>query len=386
MDEKQALALFAGGDEDQARNAFEFLAPVARRCLESFLRPCLKDSNLREDFLQEALYRVYRGRHTFQDKGLEAWHGFLRRTAKNVCLDHCDRAAYKREVSPGEWESGETADPSPSLLGTIIDALQTETARRQADHIWLGLDPAVPAEVHTRRLLAAQYFYLDSVPWNTVLQLLPPPRPGEPPLTRARLDTWLADPAVLRHLAYSTLYFDGDRLAAHLLGFEELGDLYAAVYASENADPAAHGPGGWTWGETRVILWRFRSALPLDRIRERLDCPLSDKELMELSERTRACFPFKDQMLALMTALGASGREALTDKKLWQRLAFQYFYGGDLPHKDIQDRIQPAYRLIVGGNDAGITLSMLNAWLSGHRLLDRLAQACRGEEGGDDDE
>lgn len=68
---------------------------------------------------------------------------------------------------------------------------------------------------------------------------------------------------------------------------------------------------------------------------------------------------------------------------LWQRLAFQYWYRDSLPHKDIHDRIQPAYRHVAEPAHPEITLGRLNVWLSNGRLLERLARAVRSREGGE---
>lgn len=177
---------------------------------------------------------------------MEAWRGFLKTTARRCCVDLFRRRS--EATLDGAILDETAADEGADTLGALMDALEMQALHHHADILWLGLDPVLSPEAHTRRLLAAQLFYLDGLPWKTVLPLLGPPRPGEPPLTRAALDVWLTDPGVLRHLAYHTLYYDNDRLAAFLLGLDTPGELDAVSRASA-ASPTlprdrADGPGG----------------------------------------------------------------------------------------------------------------------------------------------
>lgn len=130
-----------------------------------------------------------------------------------------------------------------------------------------------------------------------------------------------------------------------------------------------------------MILWRYRHGLLHEQILQRDDCAFSPQLLTELIDRTLACFPFSQEMLSLLAALGTRGRQALMERGLWQRLAFQYKYRDSLPHQDIQDRTQPAYRQVAEADHPEITLGMLNVWLSNGRLLERLGRFVRGQEG-----
>ena len=65
---------------------------------------------------------------------------------------------------------------------------------------------------------------------------------------------------------------------------------------------------------------------------------------------------------------------------IWSRLAFEYRYRHTLPHRDIQERIHPAANVV----HYEINLKMLNSWLSGGRMLDRVRQYHEKRHGGQD--
>lgn len=309
MGENQALAQFAIGDEESARQAFDILSIHARPYLHTYLRAkglADEQKDIREDVVQDTLSRVWGTRRSYRNEGVEAWRGFLKKIAHNCLVDTIRRRQSHPETLLDETYVGECAD----MLGAVLNAQEQQTLGRHADILWLGLDSTFPFEAHTPRLLAAQLFYLDGLPWNQIPRLLGPPKLGEPPLTRATLDAWLADPGVLRHLAYHTLYYNNDRLAAFLLGLDAPGDLDAVRRTAADAAPDALGPGGWTWAETSVILWRYRHALLHNHILQRDDCALSSELLTDLIDRTLACFPFSKEMVSLLNTLGrGDGRQ-----------------------------------------------------------------------------
>jgi DNA-directed RNA polymerase specialized sigma24 family protein len=384
--EQEDLERFAGVDEAAAREAFARLCVDGRRILEAFLKRRVENDQDREDAIQDALANVWKARARFRNQGGAAWRGLLRLTAMRCWLDRVGRTAGR----PSEPEDAleqlpdedlPTADDVISQVSLAIDAGRLYD---QANVLWLALDPAVSPTVHTRQLLAAQLFYLDREPWDQVLRLLPPEAPGEPPLTREVLDCWLSHAGVLRLLAYQTLYFSNHRLAACILGLPESTEpraLDEMMRLAVREDPGPAAPGGWKWPVVVVLLWRYRSALTAREILSRSDCPYDPDALEGVLVRSAALLPFSTEMAKLLSALARAprAREALGAPGLWQRLAFQYRYQDDLPQRDIQERTAPAAEQV----GYSITPGVLNVWLSGGRLLRRLAQSCPAQENRD---
>ena len=385
VEESLALTQFTGSNEKVARRAFDCLSEQRRGYLDAYLRHATGlNADDRADVIQAAFHQVWRARSSFQGRGIPAWLGYLKTVARRCCVDLLrTRTETTLDYSLEDTAEEGSEDPTYDALTALMDAAEAGDIRHRADILWLGLDPALSPEAHTRRLLAAQLSYLDGgLPWDTVLRLLGPDPPGEPPLRRAALDEWLADPGVLRHLAYTTLLYGNDRLAGRLLSLpadppdrEALDALERQAALSESVEEKA---GDWTWAEVAVILWRYRHALLTEQILQREDCRLERDVLTALLDRTVKCFPFSEEMWSLLAALsgplGSRTVDILRHRGLWQRLAFQYRYQEDLPHLDIRDRLQPAAKHV----QTEITPGMLNVWLSNGRLLERLARACRG--------
>lgn len=376
MNESEDLALFAGDDESAAGAAFERLSVRARRFLFVCLRERGVDPESREDVVQEALARIWRSRSRYHNQGVAAWYGLLRQTAFRCYLDMIQARGgsgpVEFQVDDLPEETLRVVDTLMSQVSAVIDSGKLQNA---ADALWLEVKPGRET---TRRLLAAQLYYLDGEPWDRVLRLLPAGSADEPPLSRSELDDWLTDPGTLRLLAYHTLYYSNDELAAALLAVPDAEPVELAVLMRRAlaASPTEQAGKGWTWGEVRVILWRYRYGLLVEQILSRGDCSHDPAELAELLVRTLAQFPFSKEMERLVArlegAVGGEARRILATPGLWQRLAFQYRYADELPHRDIGERLEPA----AGQVDYRITPAMLNIWLAGRRLLTRFADFC----------
>lgn len=374
MELEEALRDFAGADESRKDAAFGLLCATSRARLHHRLRRCLPDHQDREDVIQVTFLQIWEMRTQFVDRGLGAWHTYLYRALWNTAIDMLRRRKPHLsiwELAAGQPEAAPASLPDPADLRRLYQI---------ANLIWLQLNPDLPPDLHDRQLLAARLHYLESVPWEELLMLLPP-YPGQQPLTRATLDDWLEHPGVLRYLAFDTLYCTGAELTAHLLGVP---DACGATFArwmrlSRQDEPEEPAPADLDWRTVRVVLQRFYYGLSVDAIVERSDPPLSEGFVQEISDRFTAQFPFSHQMQTLCTALrrlpGQKGIGCLAEPGLWQRLAFQYRYAEDLPMRDVRERIvAPAQ--VVGYK---ITPAMIQMWFSSERLLKRFMKHVQGE-------
>ncbi len=363
------MTLLASPDEDLARDAFGYLFDLSRPYLDRYLQhTCnLWDSQARADVAQTSSLRLWSARQSFENKGASGWRAWIKRTAFRCFVDYL--RTQRRLVSEDEFDVYGVPHEERSIVDAVLISAESDLSSR----------------IHDRRLLAAELFYVDREPWTVVLRLLGPTPPGEPALTRAELDRWLSDPGVLRHLAFRALYYDSDRLAAHLLGLPDAAQrderaraLDALMDRAANSDPAAlcEATGNrFNWGEVMILLWRFRNAMSVEQIHGRLDRAVTDEAIRTLVEQCVAAFPFASAMqrfLAHLEAGQASVNPAslLAAPGLWQRLALEYRYRDDLAHRDIEERIRPA-SAVVGYE---VTPGMLNVWLSNGRLIKRLAR------------
>ncbi|MDW8366093.1 MAG: sigma factor [Abditibacteriales bacterium] len=377
-----ALDIFTSAEEDAAWRAWERLRTLSQRYLWKCLREwgCYNPDD-QQDVIHNAFLRIWNARTRFQNKGVAAWRAYVKMTAHRCFVDQW-REKQRVPLVEGEegedWDWSQVRDEEMPDVVSLINSLLGNELFHCANVLWLGLDPTLPAEVHHRQLLAAQLYYLDGDSWEQVCDTLPS-------LTRETLDAWLSHAGVIRYLAYQEIYYSNESLARHLLGapaadLDEL--MRQATYAASEAQP----PPGWTWDAVKVILWRYRNGLTVDQILQRLDCPYSREDLQALLDRLTALLPFSSQMVRVLSALdrapGLDARSVLGGRGLWQRLVFQYRYGDDLPHRDIQERTQPAAEHV--GYE--VRLDVLNVWLSGGRLLRQLAEFYRQVRGEIDDE
>ena len=362
--EEPLLRLFAEPDEVRAGRAFAELARPARGWLHARLRSALPDPGEREDVIQETLCAVWQYRARYRPRGVAAWYALLRRAAHHRLIDRA------RARGPATVELSEDFEPPAPEVTEEEEfrrfcAVEARRLRRLADALWLGFSPTENPRKTTRRLLAAQLFYRDGLPWQAVLRILAGSGRGTGPHSRQELDEWLAAPAAARQLAFSHLYCSGEALERLLVG-------------TEDERPVAAGS-----PEASAVGWRYRLGLPVEQVLARRDCCLSREALLALHDRCRAAFPFERLMNELLEALERhpTGHRELADAGLWKRLVFEYSYRDGLTQRDILDRLQPAaarasYRLTAG---------MLNVWLSNGRLTQSLSRflALHTPEAGD---
>src|SRR5262245_21695712 len=89
--ESDALAIFAGDDEDAARRAYEWLSQRSRPVLNRLLvKNGFSDARyreLREDAVQHALVKTWAYHGRFDNRGVAAWYKYLQTAATNYLLD-----------------------------------------------------------------------------------------------------------------------------------------------------------------------------------------------------------------------------------------------------------------------------------------------------------
>jgi len=380
MDESAALEIFAGADEDAAWQAWERLRALSRRYLEKCLRDwgCHSPDD-QQDVIHNAFLKVWNARARFQNRGVAAWRAYVKMIAHRCFIDQL-RERQRLPMVEGEEEEdwSQVSDEEMPTVVSLINRLLGNELFHFASVLWLGLDPALPEEVHHRQLLAAQLYYLDGDSWEQVCDTLPS-------LTRETLDEWLSHPGVIRYLTYQELYYSNESLARHLLN-APAADLDELMRQATRAASEVAPPPGWTWEEVKVILWRYRNGLLMEQILQRLDCPYPREDLRALLDRLTGLLPFSSQMAKVLSALdrapGLDAPAVLGGRSLWQRLAFQYRYWDDLAHRDIQERTQPS----AGQVGYEVKLDVLNVWLSNGRLLRQLAEFYRRVRGETDDD
>ncbi|MEJ5252230.1 MAG: RNA polymerase sigma factor [Chthonomonadetes bacterium] len=379
----RAIDLLTSPNEDRAREAWEQLWEISRPYLLRYLSTWLHNPDDREDVIQDAFLRVWTFRTRFRNQGEQAWFAFIRRTAYRCMVDM--RRRYVQEtLSLDDVEESEIAGIT-DVADSLAAAMLAHELYSAADILWLGLSPQVSPQTRQVQLLAAQLYYLHEASWQEVMRLL---APSGVRVDRRTLGAWLSDTGVLRSLCYHELYYSNDRLAGSLLQLPEpysekqMDVLVQYIMQGLNLDGL---PDGMSRDEAWLILWRYRYALPPNKILQRTDCPYQAEQMQVLLERLHQQLPFRQRMDYLLSRFeqtpGVNIPDVLHEAGLWQRLALQYCYHDDLSHVDIYERMAPA------AERAGycLTMGMLNVWLSNGRLVQKLARFYRQWKGVTDD-
>jgi DNA-directed RNA polymerase specialized sigma24 family protein len=389
--EEHALSLLSGADEAVAQRAFMFLTDLSRSYLENYLRGLSRTLTADDigDLVQTVCLKIWSVRLSLHFSSKAAWHVYARRAAYHAFLDLMRQR--KRLPDTQEYDLNAVPQEERPLADAVLLLLENRALDEMADIAILGLPKDLPPREWKRRLLAAQLYYEDRLPLSRIREMV-----GEPMPTRAELDAWLIAPTTLRHLAATALYFGNDRLAFHLLFHALPSDSGEAIpdaeectaflaRASEELHHWARGAttdrdrlGAWDRAESLILLWRYRYGFSEEHILSREDCPLPPDVVNTLTARLRTLLPFHSRMSDLLVQLTAfvnarELRKNFAAPALWQRLSFSYRYRDDLPHRDILERIHPAATQV----DANVTPTMLTAWLSGGRLLNKIAKIAR---------
>ena len=383
MDLERAVKQLISAQDTEASKAYGELFAQTSTLIEKHLgrRFSTVSADVREDSTHETLVKIWKHRKVLRWKGEASWNAFVCCVARRCVIDQIK--SVKEVEFPQEFDP-----PAPHhFMPEIEDSLAMKMIYQAADLLWLGLDPALTPETHIRQALAAQFVYLDGVPWEELIDLLPPERPGDPRLTEETLNIWLTHPGVFRALAYHELYASYDRLTCHLLGAamaladssdtlsDHLDKIYQISCEQRMRESVSPLNCDWNWREITLIFLIFRYGFTQEQILRREDFSFSNEEIEALTVKSHALFPFIQQMNQLMKALEdvAVRDEALADTGLWKRLVFQYELSDKLHHKAILHRIQGAAD--VAG--VAITQNTLQAWISNRRLWDSLVKFCR---------
>jgi DNA-directed RNA polymerase specialized sigma24 family protein len=363
MEAQRSIEVFLGRDPERARRAFDQLAPRLCRFLNEYLKSLLPLEAEREDAISESLTRLWKYRTSFQYRSEGAWWAFAAKVARNCAYSQLGMP-QNREL-PTEFSEIESA--SLDLAASIAE--DRERLYRIADAVWLLLPGDMSETERRRRLLAAQLFFLEKMPWEEVCALVG----GSHPIERQTLDTWLSDKAVILDLAYHRLFWTNDRLTGYLLRNSEPLNANELDALAVGADSL-----GLDWGAdaANVIVLRYRYGLITEKIAQLQ--PALDRAAIEgWIESAGQALPFADLAADLLCALHSSKHSPAIfhDAGLWKRIVFQYYAAHELPHRQILERTEPAstaagYRL---------TLGMLNVWLSNGRIFCELAKYVKRE-------
>lgn len=337
---------FLSTDEKVAKSSFDEISVAVRPILRGLLRRRVIAWEEREDLVQEALIKLWHARTTYRYQSMPQWWKYLFIIADRVAIDH---ARKEHEIASLEATINDIPDDEMSnVVGVVAQAATTEAIDRLADAALLGVPYELSQFERNRRLLAGQFFYLHHASWQQILRVLKSTEARGGMITRPILDHWLDDPATIRLVAYRHLYVSPTGLSQLLR--ERL--------------PEA------TEQEREAVEYRYRYSMTTDQIERR--CDLEKPQLKALFARCASLLPFGSLMESLLTRMEGK-KPLLKHPEVWQRLAFQYNYRDGVAHLDILERINPAAKHV--GEEFNPTT--LNTWLSGGRLVHKLAQIQR---------
>lgn len=408
MDETEALAVFTGKDAQAARAAYNCLCERCRARLIGYLRRQGVTEEDAQDVVQETFLKIWKVRAEFRNQGVPEWWVYLKRSAIRLYIDLVRKR--KKIPVPVEWEEEKVPPDQRPLLDSILMAVLTQRLYHCANVHWLALDPNLPADTHNLRLLTAMRYYLDGDPLPDLLHSLSSTLPGETPPTPGEVRSWLRDPGVLRHLAFERLYYSNDRLTGRML----FGDRGAAgtllddlTALAENQPPMDLAFSDLTWIQVSLVLWHYRNAMSLADILKKLNDleqqqrPIAgwdydSAKLASLLDSLTVRLPFNQQMEQLLYGFSRNAEvhawPFFKQRKLWERLVFQYAYHDALSPDQIVERILPAVKSVEQIRPSGQTFDFeinrgtITMWTSGGRLRDKLVKFWKEAYGGDFDE
>ena len=366
-DELGKLERFAGADPKAAEDAFTHLSNRIERFLWRYLATLVPLPQDRDDVIATVLEKLYSRRCEFHVQGLGAWYAFVATTARRCAWDRASKHEFlelNEEIPARDLE----------LIANVAEMSHLRSLLyATADELWLGVSRDQSPAERNRKLLAAQLYYLHGRPWEEVCRLVG----KEKPIGRKMIDSWLSEPAVLRDMAYQSLYVDNDSLICALLGKDrplsshELEQLSVAAEKGLGDPPA-----GWTWSEIKIAIWRYRNGLLTEKILQ-MDPALKREQVDAALARCRLQLPFEKIAVTIQEALikKRAPVNPLSAPELWKRLVFQYSAIHELPHKQILERTEPAAR--VAGYS--LTAAVLNGWLCNGRLTEQLAKYAKKE-------
>lgn len=372
MTDEEAFRQLVDSDEPAAHRAFDHLYKSYHSFAQSALRGQFSACNANdlEDVTQRAFFNLWQNRRQITVVSLPDWRGLLRTTLRNCYID-----MVRARRSPPPEILPPVPPPGP---GPIVQEEDLRLLGRAANACWLGLPLSTPEREHNRRLLAAQLFYQEEASVEEILDILNRRRFGAHPLSHTTVADWLDDPAVLRHLAYTSLYYSPLALTLHLLDLpdETQAGVLDAMIAGATPEAALPLRPDWTPQEVHAILWRYyRNAFA----QREPGIPQSELSVAEQEQFFVICntfFPFYGIMKEVINFVNGRIEEicGTAHPGLWRRLAFQYRYLDDLAHRDIEERIEPASQQV------GVRVSqiVLQGWLSSGRLLKALEKTMAG--------
>jgi DNA-directed RNA polymerase specialized sigma24 family protein len=314
-----------------------------------------------DDLVQETSKRVWGARTMFEPRGPGGWWVFVQRTAFRCAVDQ----ARLRGRFPEGPEPEDVPDTDMPYLDVLVSlAEDRDRLYETADACWLGLPR--DAKENRLRLLAVQMHLLHGMAWQDIAKILKIEDVHE----ENALDRWSADPKVLRHVGYTSLYGSNDSLTAFLLGKKQThsSELDALLRAAEGKRDVPC-PENWTWSEVSVVIWRHRYGFTAEKIALIPKNEFNRYQLESIFERCQKLYPFARIATRLNRSYQAIGQgEVLQQTGVWRRIVFQYACADELPHKQILDRAAPAADVF----DVKMTAVTLNGWLSMGRLFAQL--------------
>ena len=364
MDLLAAINEFASGNPENATVVTDRLRSFLWRYLAGFVREAAD----REDVSSEVIARLWGRRGNLVFPTLGAFWAYVAKTARSVALNRA------RSHLPVEQLDEELSAADVEFLDTIAEASEDrERLYALADEVWLGVSGQAGRRENQARLLAAQLFFLHQRSVIEIAELLF--EPGEEAVNR--IGQWLSDESLLLALCFDQLYFENDKLAAHVLdpmhpaSASALDEATRHVLCEDASSPFLD----WTPLEVRLLLLRYRNGLLAEKILQLVPA-VTREELQVLFDRSELLAPFKSIASRLKASIMANGAttEPLKSPGLYKRLVFQYHAADELPHRQILERTCPVAEV----GTFSLTEGMLNVWLSNGRLFTQLAAQAKG--------
>lgn len=254
--------------------------------------------------------------------------------------------------------------------------------------------------MHDRQLIAAQMYYEDGEGLQDIFEVMQCSPVNSTPITMQIIRNWLRNSGVLQYLAFQALYFENAPLAAAVLCVDFKIDqvlLNELVRDILTREPDAIAICEVTWFQAGVAVWHYwhgKNAAQIVKLMEdavdsgdaAADWKKNFEEVEALLQALVERLPFRRQILHLFARFlersSIDLRENLKENKVWQRLAFQYYYHDDIGPTAILERLSPAAQQVP----ISISAETMTMWTSGKRLQNAVFKHWRKTYEGDFDD
>ncbi len=361
---QKQLKSLTEGDEREARDTFNVIAPYLRGFTENYLRSRGVRGLDAEDITVMALNDVWHSRKKIQATTAASFGALIKRVAFYRSSRYFE--GQKEGIEVAVEDLFESQEPSESPLPNLLKAAVQGDILHKADRLWLNSAGDSDSPLYHYALYVAQKRLFECQAMNTIA--------GIGCLADFKsdsdLDLWLKNHVELSMSIYRYLYVPTAELSCLLLGIDDRKIFKRLVQSIVDLDKSDN---QFRSGEISVrailVVERFFFNEPRTKIYSRYEKYIDREQFEEEYSDLRKLLPFPGRALRVAEYLNRTQRTGELDLlALCKRLVFQYHAIEYLGPEQIIELIAD----IADVFHCRINPDTLTNWLSRGRLYDEL--------------